>query len=231
VQLYLISAQDSFSRELGMDTETALDVAATFANSSAWNRSLSASTADRAYGKTASASGALTAMLKATHTTGKASIVAQPLMLLLDGGSCAFQDGDTIPIPQKTVSENGAVTTSGFEYVQTGLIIKSSLREVSPSTAKCQLDIELTNITGYVDSAPIINGQKFSTTAVLETGGVYLLGSLARKQKQRNTEGPLFPMLFNKSKSSGDIQVWLRCFRIAGPLSGAPAGINATAQP
>ncbi len=80
-------------------------------------------------------------------------------------------DGDTIPIPQKTVSENGAVTTSGFEYIQTGLIIKSSLREVSPSTAKCQLEIELTNITGYVDSAPIVNGQKFSTTAVLETGG------------------------------------------------------------
>lgn len=202
VQLYLISAQDSFSRELGLDTETSLDMAATFA----------------AGARTRDVSGALSAMLKATRTTGKASIVAQPLMLLLDGGNCSFQDGDTIPIPQKTVSDSGTVTTSGYEYVNTGLIIASSLREVSPVTAKCQLDIQLTSITGYVGDAPVVNGQKFSTTAVLDTGGVYLLGSLTRRQKQRDTQGSLFPTLFAASKSGGDIQVWLRCFRIAGPL-------------
>ncbi len=223
VQLYLISRQDSFNRELGLETDTALDLAATFANSSSWARTLVSSGVSRSHSKSASASGALSAMLVAAHTTGSAKVIAEPLMLLLDGGSCKFQDGQTYPIPQRTVSDSGTVTTSGFDYVETGLVIQSSLREVSPTTAKCVLTVQLTSISGYVEDAPIINGQKFNTTAVLETGGVYLLGSMSRKEEQRSTEGTFFPSLFDKSKNGGDIQVWLRCYRIAGPLSSVSA--------
>lgn len=205
LQLHLISTKDTFNKELGIDTETALDIAVNFGTVSPTTQATAMN-------------GSLTALLKAAKTTGSASIIAQPLILLLDGSTSKFQDGDTIPIPKKTVSENGVVTTNGFEYVETGLILTASIREVSPTTAKCDIEIHLTNIIGYVQEAPITNGQQFQTSAVLESGGIYLLGSLTRKQHTKDKEGTLFNTLFKNSVNDGDIQVWLRCYRIQGPI-------------
>ncbi len=208
MQLYLISVQDTFTRELGVETKTALDLAATFAGSG---------------GGSSTAQGAFTALLKASRSNNKASVVASPLMLLLDGGTSRFQDGETVPIPRRTTTESGAVVTNGYEYAQTGLIVETSIREMSSTTAQCSLAIELTAVTGYVEEAPITSGQKFETKAVLESNGVYLLGAMPRKQKQDGKSGSFFPTLAKVEETTGDVQVWVRCFRIDGPVRNQPA--------
>jgi hypothetical protein len=42
---------------------------------------------------------------------------------------------------------------------------------------------------------------------------------MAREQSSKNTSGSFFPTLFNRTNTVGDIQIWLRCFRIAGSLT------------
>jgi type II secretory pathway component GspD/PulD (secretin) len=202
LQLYLISLQDSLDSSLGLDTVTSIEVAANFAQS----ESMTNTTA------------ALSALLQTTRSTAKASIIAQPLMLLLDGGEASFSDGESIPIPKKTVTDNGTIQTTGYQYVDTGLRIKTRLREVSPTSAKCSLAVDLQSISGYTESAPRTKGQRFNTEAVLRSGGVYLLGSLKQAQSQNDSSGPWFRTLFNKNSREGTIQIWLKCYRINGPL-------------
>lgn len=207
IQLYLVSMQESFSKSLGVESDLVLDMAATFATSAA---GAAATQQKSAF--------ALSAILRNTKQTGNANIIAQPLMLLNDGGQSTFQDGETIPIPKRTTSDAGTITTTGYDYIESGIIIDTKIREVSAKTAKCDLSIDLTTVSGYVETAPILTGQKFTTSAVLESGGVYLLGSMSRKGTSTDKSGPGIATLFKKSKSESTIQIWLRCFRISGPI-------------
>ena len=203
LQLHIISLQDTLTNELGFNTSTSLDIATTFANNG---------------GYSTTAAGALSAILRAAQESNRADIIAQPMMLLMDGDRARFQDGETIPVPKKTTSYNGTITTDGFEYVNTGVIVNTQLREVSVDKARCTLNVELTSIKGYVEYAPITNGQKFSTTAVLESGGVYLLGSMKRTTKTNNRSGSFFPTLKKDELQDGDVQIWARCYKISGSL-------------
>jgi type II secretory pathway component GspD/PulD (secretin) len=165
LQMYLISGNDSASREVGIDTTAAFELAATFATSQSKAQTL----------------GTFNAVLRTARNDSKYEVIAEPMMLLTDGGESSIQDGETIPIPRRTVSDAGTVTTTGYEYVKTGLIVNTALREMSSRAAICNIGIDLTQVTSYVDFAPVTSGQNFTTTAVLESGGTYLVGSLSRR--------------------------------------------------
>ncbi len=200
LQMYLISGTNSASRELGFDTTATLDIAATLASSKSKLDSL----------------GAFNAVLKSARSNSRYEIIAEPMMLITDGGSGSIQDGETIPIPRRTVSDSGTVNTTGYDYVETGVVVNTGLREMSSTAATCQIEIKMTQVTSYVDSAPITSGQTFKTTAVLESGGTYLVGSLSR-QSQNNDRSGAFVNTFKTTKdNASNVEIWLRCYRIRG---------------
>jgi type II secretory pathway component HofQ len=214
LQMYLISGSTSASREIGLDTTATFDLAASFAASKSKIDTL----------------GAFNTVLKAARGDSRYEIIAEPMMLLTDGGNSSIQDGETIPIPHRPVSDAGTVTTTGYEYVKTGIVINTGLREMSSRTAACNISIDLTQVTSYVDSAPVTSGQNFKTTAVLESGGTYLVGSLSRNSARREKKGAFFDTLSAKDDSEGSIEVWLRCYRIQGSYQPniSPTGLSAS---
>ena len=200
LQMYLISGSNTSARELGLDTSATLDIAATLANSRSKVDAL----------------GAFNAVLKSARSNSRYEIIAEPMMLITDGGSSSIQDGETIPIPRRTVSDAGTVNTTGYDYVETGVVVNTGLREMSSTAATCQIEVRMTQVTSYVDSAPITSGQTFKTTAVLESGGTYLVGSLSR-QSQNNDRSGAFVNTFKATKdSAANVEIWLRCYRIKG---------------
>lgn len=207
VQLYLISTSDVVSKNIGFETSNSIEVSAVFADNTA--RFVS--------------DGSFKAMLKAARESSEYGIVAEPMMLMVDSGSSTIEDGEKIPIARRTVSDAGTVTTTGYDYVNTGINITAGIREMSPTQASCSLSVDLTQVSGYVESSPITSGQTFKTTAVLQSGGTYLVGSMSKKSETHTKSGAFFNSNFKKSKNDGAIMIWLRCYRIQGGFRDADA--------
>jgi type II secretory pathway component GspD/PulD (secretin) len=204
LQMYLISGTNSVSSELGFDTTASFDIAATLANSSSAITSL----------------GVFNAVLASARGKSQYQVIAEPMMLITDGGASSIQDGETIPIPRRTVSDSGTVNTTGYDYIKTGLVVNTSLREMSTTSATCNLEIEMTQVSSYVDTAPVTTGQTFKTTAVLESGGTYLVGSLSRSSQTKDQSGAFVKTFTSREDDVSNVEIWLRCYRIRGGFKG-----------
>jgi type II secretory pathway component GspD/PulD (secretin) len=141
------------------------------------------------------------------------SLVASPMFLLRDGQSGLWQDGQTIPIPEKTVSAEGTVTTSGFSFVDTGLILKASVRETYRGAS---LDVDLTDSTikGYIEYQPILSKSVLHTNLEIVSGRVFLIGELNRKKEIKGFKNLLN---FSSSDEFTNFQLFCRVYKIGKP--------------
>jgi len=209
-QLYLVSLSKTATKDLGVDTTALLDLSYTLAKAS-----LTRSPRNGLH-----LASSLDLVLHATATRSDVSLVARPLFVLGDGESGAFTSGTKVPIPRKTVSDQGTVTTSGYDYVQSGTTAKVKLREYGQDSVRLEVNVTLGSITGYVQEAPIQQNDDFNTVAVLSSDGVYLLGSLDQDGTRDDLSGlsEKLQTRRNQSSSAGQVQVWARLYRVAGPV-------------
>ena len=137
-------------------------------------------------------------------------VVSSPVLLLRDGTSANWQDGLTVPIPQKTVSDSGTVTTNGYTNIDTGLNLTCSLRE---SLKGAVLTVKYTDsdIKGYNDYQPIISKSELNVNADVESGRIYLLGELFRRNGNRALDQLLD---FSNTDNYTRIQLWCRAYQI-----------------
>ncbi len=206
--MYLVDIAESDRRLLGLDLTPTLDVSLAFAAGSA-----------AGIGKpSASLKGGLDSVLKAARTLEKSAIVAQPLFVLGDGQDAKIVRGEKVPVPRRTVSNQGTVTTVGFDFVQTGYSTALHLREVGPESASLKVTTELSTITRFVESAPVTSIESLETVAVLESGGVYLLGSLERcDQVNKQTTWLLWGA--DNGHKARTLELWCRAYRVAAPAT------------
>lgn len=205
VQLYLLSFSDSDLQRLGLDVTPSLDLSARLAHASGATSSASA------------AALALTAALDVSASKEKRAVVAQPLFIVHDGDTAKIDRIESIPIPRKTVSDQGTVSTSGFETIQAGLIIQCTVREQGKDSAKLSYAAELSRITGFVEnSAPIVSRERIESFASIQSGGTYLLGSLERDDRSA-AESAGLSLRQHKTDEKRVFQLWGRAYRIAAP--------------
>jgi type II secretory pathway component GspD/PulD (secretin) len=204
VQLYLVSLEDAALRELGLDARPSLEVAATFAAASAGGPGADGLLA---------LNGGLNAVLEAAASDGSAHMVAEPLFFLGDGGESVHKLGQNVPVPERSVSSEGTVTTVGYDNVQTGLICSVGLREVSADSARIKLDLSLSEIVGFVEEVPRTSEAGYKTEAHIESGGVYLLGSLVRQTQSARQLGGFRSSWIQESTDSV-LQIWARAYRV-----------------
>ena len=211
VQLYLFSCSKDTSKSIGVDTTALLDLSYTFAK-----QSLAASPANGAH-----LASSFHAVMQATATRQDVRLVGKPLFVLGDGEKSSFVSGESVPVPKKTVSGQGTVSTSGFDYVQSGLSADVSLREGAHATANVTVHVSLGEITGYVETAPIQSKNDFTTSAVVSSSGVYLLGALDQDSSTIGASGLHDLLLLKKTNAQkgSQIQVWARIYRVAGPIT------------
>lgn len=206
VQLFLIQSNEGDEGEFGVDVRPVADLSASFLAASSLGDVQSAG----------SVAGSLSALLRASRTQTGLEVIADPLLLILDGSSGEFADGQRVPIARRSVSDQGTVTVSGFDFVQTGLQVKVNLREVGLNAARLGIDVELSDIVGFVaDEAPITSRRALQCELVARSSGVYLVGSL-RRDESRSTVDGIAGLVSAWDRDRSSVQVWLKAFRISG---------------
>lgn len=141
-----------------------------------------------------------------------ADLYASPMLLIRDGKTGNWKDGKKVPIPKKTVSDSGTVTTTGYEYVETGFIVSATVKQ-SRRGARVMLNIEKSDISSYVEEAPLTVQSVYTTEIEMEPLKPYLLGELSQFKvldTQRNV------LNFGRDKGKTAMQVWGQLYRIRG---------------
>lgn len=199
VQLHLIAVSERQSRELGLDVTPAIDVSASLASG---------------LGSAFAGKAALQALLRASAEAGAATVEAQPLLFVEEGNKARFQRGLSIPVPQRTVSDQGTVTTSGFTQVRTGLTITAAVRECAKNRARLTLNLVSNDRVGEVEGNPITEGVEWEGSATVESGGCYLLGEVSRGVDERSVNGP-FRLRETFRRESTTLQIWAQVIRVS----------------
>lgn len=166
VQFFVVQVHDNFLANLGFDIFTSGDLSLLF------SKGFPVSFDYRDLGLR------LAPVLSGQDTFS--SLVCCPMFLLRDGYSGSWADGKEVPVPQKTVSDAGTVTTSGYQHMQTGLKIDVVLRE-SLSGVFCKLKLEDSSISSYIEYAPVLLKTTFVSDFCLVPDKLYLLGELSRR--------------------------------------------------
>ncbi len=157
--------------------------------------------------------GGLQALIQASNETVGVKMVAEPLFFMADGSEVFFQRGDQIPIARRIVSDQGTVSTAGFDNISTGIVIEMKLRETSFSSARLSLDVQLSGTAESVEEAPIINREAYRGLVEVQDDGVYLIGELQRSLVE-DTEKFGIQSLTSRNAENSVVQIWVRAKRI-----------------
>ena len=196
LQLYLVTFKDERNINLGLDLHTSGELSLLLSDSSLkFNVS--------------SFGWRMSQVLEGKNYGSR--IVSSPLMLLVPGLPCIWQNGSSIPVPQKTVSDSGTVTTSGFTNVDVGLKIEVTITEHTFNTNIVNLKLEDSSVLSYVDYNPVKSQTLYNSTFTLEHGKVYLVGELNRS----NTGSGLNNLFgFKRENTVERIAIFAKCFRM-----------------
>jgi len=205
VQLHLVGSSSTGTLELGLEGLPIFDFA------------LAASTAGASAANVASARWA--GLIKTTNEQTIGSVLASPLLLLNGGKRTMLRDGQELRIAKKVVSDQGTVQTLGFEVVNTGLEIQAQLTELDGNAAILDLEISTSDLNGFNDGAPIITRQTLKCAPTIQSGGIYLLGSIS---KQTSTTRNSWLLKVNDQKTIREVQVWCRIQRVSQGIISEP---------
>lgn len=206
VQLHVIAITDNASSRMGVDVVPALELSYSFASGSAAGAAASG----------VNLFGELDGILQAARRVEGVSMVAEPLFLLTDGGSGSFKSGEVIPVARKSVSAEGTVETLDFQYVNVGLDFEVQVRQVAPDAARLRVRMESGQLRGFVEGAPRVQRDEYLGEVAAVTGGVYLIGSVDRKQRLDAVDGA-FRTVKETERQNDTLQIWGRVYRISGP--------------
>lgn len=138
---------------------------------------------------TAMAAGQLAAMLRADETTDGVRLLTMSRLHVVEGEDAMLQVGQTTPVPRRTVSDQGTVTTTSYDQVDTGVIVHVGIRTEPDGRLRVRLQPELSDVTGFVDDAPIRARRRMTTSAVVEPGGVVVIGGFTREHERDGNAG------------------------------------------
>lgn len=151
----------------------------------------------------------MSAVLSGKDTGSK--VISSPMVLVTQGSKAIWNDGSEVPVPNKTVSDSGTVTTSGYTRLQTGLQIECTLYETTKG-AIMDFNLEDSSILNYIEYSPVLNKIKLQSQFQLNENSVYLIGELRRK---KISDGLQSLFSWEKSKTDSRVCVYTRIYRIS----------------
>lgn len=207
VQIHIVSLSRAAMRDLGIDSVPALDVGLGYAAGSA--------------GAVAQLNAGLEMVLHATREDGNGEVIADPFFLLLDGTPGTLSRGKRFPVALRSTSDQGTTTTREYQFVDVGLDVEATVRELSATQARLRLRVELSQVESVnADGVPVSSSERIQSEADVISGGCYLLSSLERTE-QRTTSMKGLGIGRTTSQDDGVMQVWARVFRVGGDTNAA----------
>lgn len=208
VQLYLLNMTDTDVSDFGVDIAPAAEVGLAFANASNGGFALSPK-----------ANVTLDALLRSARNRGSETMLAEPMMYMVDGSEGKCSRVDRIPIPRKAlVGQNASsVETVGYDFVDAGFTLTIKLREISQDEARLSCVVDLSTITGYVeDSIPKTSVEHHEGIGNVRSGGAALIRSFPREVRSVNSShGLRFGSGENFERRL--LQIYCRAYRAGVP--------------
>lgn len=214
LQLVVVALGDRTKNTLGISTDLTAQFAANLATPNL---------------ATHSASAALSALLVSVHDSSDSRVIAQPLLIMRDGSTSTIRRGEDLRLAKRSTSPYGTSEITGYEVIPTGLTIAATLRDDTAKAAGLSLKLDLSSISGFQDTLPIITTQGIESETSIAAGGVYLLGSLEASSLSHSLSGSPLPLLYGRDRSSYTMQIWCKAYRIAGPLTSSQQAVAAEA--
>lgn len=212
IQLTLVGWSREAAQEFGVNVEPAARVA------------VGAALTANGLSPSISGEAALSAILKLANNRDDVAVVASPMLSVSDGEEANFVQGDKVPFEQTTTNLETGVAVTSFERIQTGVTVSVKIREQNKSRAKLQLNVTMADIkSASADRPPTTGEESLRTISVVDAGGVYLLGSLARERRTQG-DGIGWQTGDYERLNSQVVQVWCEAFRIAGPVRPGDSG-------
>lgn len=152
----------------------------------------------------------INSLFNLTASSSLADIYASPMFVVRDGSTAKWQEGESVPIPNTTVSDYGVVTTTGYDYVDTGFLVNCSVNSIKGG-GRLTIDVELSDILSYVESAPVKSTTSYSFETDVLAGKLYLVGELStfKLLDQQNNF-----LDFSGERGKTTVQLWVQCYQI-----------------
>lgn len=149
-------------------------------------------------------------LINAAMSSSFSDIYSSPMLLIREGSESSWKTGRRVPVPRKTVSDYGTVTTSGYDYVDVGFSVNCSVIS-SRAGGLLTLNISKSDIESYVESAPVTAQNVYSLKVDLKPLTLYLLGEL-QLFTDLNTQDNI--LTFGKNSGKSVVQLWGQIYRI-----------------
>lgn len=203
VQLYIVQVNEKDMRDLGIDVTPAASIAYSLAAATKGD-SLTLGKIEASFD----------AFIRGEDVASSSRMMAEPLFSLSDGESASFIRGDTIPVPTRSVSDQGTVSVTGYQEIKTGVTVDVTVREQSVDLVRLEVDLTLNDVVELINGeSPRTAGEEYSCKSLLRAGRVMLIGSLERRQKKQE-----FSQFLKYGKSdlreTNTVQIWARAYRI-----------------
>ncbi|MFG0249795.1 MAG: type II secretion system protein GspD [Phycisphaeraceae bacterium JB051] len=177
VEVQFIELSRSLTRKLGID----------------WNLSgvmqFDAGVTNKTLDTNATLSTVLQATIEADENQRYARLLTSATLSCIEGKDAQLQTGQTIPVPQRTVTDQGTVTTTGYQDIDTGLLLTVGVTREPDGLLRVSVEPELSQVSGYIDEAPIRTRRVLRTAAVIAPGGVIIVGGSVVQNHTQSKDG------------------------------------------
>ena len=119
----------------------------------------------------------LTASATAEANNKRGELLTRATLILVEGEPATLRSVRDIPVPRRTVSDQGTVSTVGFDQVEAGVIVELQGQRI-PSGLRLRVTPELSQVAGFVESAPIVTRRKIDVECMVRSGDWVILGGL-----------------------------------------------------
>jgi hypothetical protein len=201
LQAYVVTISDRKENALGVDTSATGEIALSFATAGASD---------------ALVSGGLKAVLDARWNDESVKLEACPMVLVADGALGVVKNVREVPVPQRTVSSEGTVSINGYSTISAGLTMTVTVRESGSTSGLVDFALDMSEIVGYVEEAPIVQRDGVTLRTFVDAGGVYLVGQMSRSRESDKVEG-VGRLGVESSAANEKTWVWLRAYKVGGP--------------
>jgi general secretion pathway protein D len=123
-----------------------------------------------------------------------AQTLAKPQVRITEGEEASFSIGDRVPIPVtsfNTANTAGSniVPITSYQYQNVGIEVEITPRVHHNEEVSLELSIEVSNISGQIESQPIIGSRNITTNIRLRDGETNFLAGLIRTSETNSQSG------------------------------------------
>lgn len=151
----------------------------------------------------ARAAATVEALFAASEEGREVQLTRSGRVFVVEGQEGRLQQGDVVPVPRRTVSDQGTVTVTGYERVDTGFQLVVTPERV-PGGVRLDVEARLSAVSGFVGEAPITSESSVRSTVLARNGDWVLLSGLVGGERERRSNGlPGAARLLGGAEQSG----------------------------